>query len=76
MIGAPRSPLPVNAGRLVRASTRVQVRFARMRKSSIMLDATATIARRDQVRDIDAEDLASLRSKMPDGAALIAVRVG
>lgn len=46
----------------------------RMRKGSTILDATATIARRDQTREIEADDMTALRAKVPDGAQLVHVR--
>lgn len=46
----------------------------RMRKGSTILDATATIARRDQTREIEADDMPALQAKIPDGTQLVHVR--
>lgn len=46
----------------------------RMRKGSRTLDATATIARRDEIREIEADDQTSLEAKLPDGWQLLSVR--
>ena len=45
-----------------------------MRKGSTVLDAVGTFERRDQMRDIEADDMAALEAKVPEGWKLIAVR--
>jgi len=45
-----------------------------MTKGSTILTARVTLARRDDIRTIEADELPSLRGKVPDGYQLIAVR--
>jgi len=45
----------------------------RMRKGSITLDCTGVFAARTDVREIEAEDMAALRAKVPDGWQLLSV---
>ena len=47
---------------------------AAMPKGSQMLTSTATIARRDRVREIEADDMTALEGKVPDGWRLLSVR--
>ena len=44
-------------------------------KGSPLLTAQVTLVRRDDVQTIDADDMDTLRAKVPDGYQLIAVRV-
>ena len=46
----------------------------RMAKGTTALSATATLARRDAVREIQAEDMAALRAQVPEGWQLLSVR--
>lgn len=47
---------------------------AAMPKGSQLLTSTATIARRDGVEQIEADDLDALHAKVPDGWRLLTVR--
>lgn len=47
---------------------------AAMAKASIMITLSATIARRDGARDIEAADLAALEAQVPEGWQLLSVR--
>lgn len=47
---------------------------AAMPKGSQMLTSTATIARRDGVQEIEADDMAALDAKVPEGWQLLDVR--
>lgn len=44
-----------------------------MRKGTFTLDAVGTFARRDGVREIEAEDMVALRAMIPDGWQLLSV---
>jgi len=46
----------------------------KMVKGSTALTATATIARRDEVHAIEADDMPTLRARVPDGYQLLHVR--
>jgi len=46
-----------------------------MVKGSTALTVRATIARRNGMRDIEADDMPSLRAKVPEGYELLSVRV-
>lgn len=46
----------------------------RMSNGTTALSATGTFARRDGIREIEADDLAALRASVPDGWELVAVR--
>lgn len=46
----------------------------RMRKGSTRIDATATLARRDGSTEIEADDMAALEAKVPEGWQLVSVR--
>lgn len=47
---------------------------ARMPKASTMITLRAKMARRDGTDEIEAEDIASLRAKVPEGWQLLSVR--
>lgn len=47
----------------------------RMSKGSTVLSSTATIARRDGAREIDADTVDGLWAKVPDGWQLLSYRV-
>jgi len=49
---------------------------ATMPKASTMITLNAKMARRDGASDIEAEDMASLRAKVPEGWQLLSVREG
>ena len=46
----------------------------RMTKGTTLLTATGTFARRDGTRTIEADDMATLRAKVPEGYQLVTVR--
>jgi hypothetical protein len=46
----------------------------KMVKGAAVLTAVGTFARRDQVTEIEAEDLDALHAKVPDGWQLLSVR--
>ncbi len=46
-----------------------------MAKKDTILTAEGTIVRRDGVREIEADDMAALEAKVPEGYALLSVRV-
>ncbi|MFJ4166272.1 hypothetical protein ACIPY5_12010 [Microbacterium sp. NPDC089698] len=45
-----------------------------MSKKDTMMTAEGTIARRDGVAEIEADDMAALEAKVPDGYQLLSVR--
>ena len=45
-----------------------------MAKRDTTINATGTFARRDQVTEIEADDLTALRAKVPEGWQLLSVR--
>ncbi|OZB80603.1 hypothetical protein [Microbacterium sp. 13-71-7] len=45
-----------------------------MSKKDTMMTAEGTIARRDGVTEIEADDMAALEAKVPDGYQLLSVR--
>jgi len=45
-----------------------------MSKKDTMMTAEGTIARRDGVTEIEADDMAALEAKIPDGYQLLSVR--
>ncbi|WP_309066632.1 hypothetical protein [Microbacterium sp.] len=47
---------------------------ARMLKGSQDIEATGTFARRDESTEIEADDMAALRAKVPEGWELLSVR--
>lgn len=46
----------------------------RMLKGEAMMEATGTFARVDGIREIEADDMASLTAKVPDGWQMLSVR--
>lgn len=47
---------------------------AEMVKGAALIKTTGTFERRDDVREIEAEDLTALEAKVPDGWQLLSVR--
>lgn len=46
----------------------------RMLKGEAKMEATGTFSRVDSIREIEAEDMASLEAKVPDGWRMLSVR--
>jgi len=47
---------------------------AEMIKGAALINTTGTYERRDDVREIEADDMAALEAKVPDGWQLLSVR--
>lgn len=45
-----------------------------MPKGTNAMTAVATIARRDELREVEADDMAALEAKVPEGWQLVTVR--